>query len=369
MQNWSIYARVRSRGRNSAAMIASALVCAAFVAVAPLAPQPISYDDFSIQPTEEKSFAPPEADRLYDDQRLVEPLEILPGDEVPAGTIARVERDFLICTGPDFFPVGTVGDGTAPGEDATIVDTAAFNNATIESIRRAGLDDREVFVAALQRFEAGLAADPQFLPYLYNAGRIAFQLGDREKAARYFERARGLLPEFAGIHQNLGFVYAAGRPGEREEQAAIASFRRAAASNPFERAAWIALGDTYLEWERPDRAREYYAAVLKEIPASVDAKIGLARIAMGEGRWNDARRLLESAALTYPGDIARRNINRSAHYYLGLVYRKIGAHSEAVQSFDTMLSYPRDALFLRISYRALERLRDQSAATSRASGS
>ncbi|MEQ9363323.1 MAG: tetratricopeptide repeat protein [Leptospirales bacterium] len=338
-----------------------------------LASQPITFDDFRLRG---EAVAPPAAGQEFSDQRLVQPLEILPGDRIPPGTIARGERDFLICTGPDFFPLpateaagGETGGETSFSEiqwdGRTVTNTAAFNNATVESIKRAGLDDRALFETALARFEAGLAADPQFLPFLYNAGRVAFILGDLSRAGRYFERARNHLPVFAGSYQNLGFVYAAGRPGEREEQAALASFRRAAELNPFEREAWIALGDTYLSWDQAARAREYYVAVLKEIPASIDAKIGLARIAMAERNWNAARRLLESAALTYPGRIARRNINRSAHYYLGLVYRELGAHGEAVKSFDRMLAFPGDTLFLSISYRALKRLRDQSAATSR----
>lgn len=332
--------------------------------------QPVSWDDFGISGRVPE---PPTARRIYSDQRLVEPLEILPGDVVPTGTIARVERDFLICTGADFLPgqspppSDTPASGAAPIRE--FLDVAAFNNATVESVSRAGLDDRDLFQTALERFEAGLASDPQFLPFLYNAGRVAFILGDTVRAARYFERARAHLPAFAGVHKNLGLVYAAGPPGQREEHAALASMRLAADRNPFEREAWLVLGDVYLEWGNVARAGEYYAAVLKEIPASIDAKIGLARIAMAEERWNDARRMLESASLTYPGDIARRSINRSAFYYLGLVYRELGADAQAVESLDRMLSYPRDALFLRLSYSALKRLRDQSAATSPDPGS
>ncbi len=346
---------------------------------------PVTFEDFSLDPDlSGETPAPPAAGREYDDQRLVEPLEILPGDRVPAGTIARVERDFLICTGPDFYPAVSGADAAREAnaeseggmnpvriqwEGRVFNDVAGFNNQTVESLGRVGLDERPRFETALARFEAGLDANPQFLPFLYNAGRVAFILGDRARAARYFERARELLPEFAGVHQNLGRVYAAGRPGEREEQAALASLRTAARLNPFERAAWLTLGDVYFAWDQPERAREYYAAVLKEIPASVDAKVGLARLALRERDWNEALRLLESASLTYPGDVARRNINRSAYYYLGLAYRAVGAHELAVQAFDRMLSYPRDALFLKISYGALRKLRDQSAATGRESGS
>ena len=315
------------------------------------------------------------ADVQYSDPWLATPVEILPGDAVPRGTIGRdLARDFLICTGPDFSPAAPPPGAFAPitWDGRTITDVAEFNNTTVQSLERAGLDQRSEFERALARFEAGLAADPQFLPFLYNAGRVAMILGDFERSARYFERARAQLPDFAGVHKNLGLVYALS-PGRREDQAALASLRKAAALNPFERDAYIALGDVYLAWGDSRRAGEYYAAVARELPESINAKIGLARIAMSERRWTDARRILESASVTYPGGVVRRNVNRAVFYYLALTYRELGAWPQAVTQFDRMLEYPEDALFLAISYVALKRLRDQtaaqSAATSRAPGS
>ena len=292
----------------------------------------------------------------FSDQWLVMPLEILPDDQVPGGTFARAERDLLLCTGPRFLP------GAAP------LDVAEQNNAAVRRLQAAGLDQRAEWEAVLTVFEAGLADDPQFLPFLYNAGRVAFWLGRRETAVAYFERARNLLPEFAGIHVNLGRLYASGRPGEREVHAALASLRNAARLNPFERSAWLALGDVYAERGDHRRAREYYNAVLRDIPDSIPAQVALARLALHAEEYNQARRILERTKLDYPGGRTRDASAHAALYYLGLAYRALGAHAQAVRAFDRVLAVPNDALFIWISYDALQRLRDQSAATSRASG-
>lgn len=299
------------------------------------------------------------------DQWLVQPLEILPGDQLPNRTFARTRRDFVVCRGTKFQPFDS---GTALDE------TARRNNTAVASLYKAGRDQRPLLEAAMAEFEAGLQSDPQFFAFVYNAGRVALILEDRARAIAYFERARRLLPEFAGVHINLGRAYALGPPGVRQEQAALTALRAGARSNPLDRGATLALAAVYLDWNYTARAKELYGNVLRELPNSIAARLGLARVAVRASDWNTARRLLEAARLRQSpagsgavgeiggaDGISRREISRAVDYELALVYEELGAYDRAARRLERALEVSGDPIFFKISHakagERLERLR------------
>lgn len=102
-----------------------------------------------------------------------------------------------------------------------------------------------------------------------------------------------------------------------DPEAAVRALRRSVALDPGQIAPWVALGETLLDQNLGAQARPAFEAALGIAPASAPAAVGLAKIALAEGRVEEARdRLLAALAAQPEAD--------AIHHHLARAYRRLG---------------------------------------------
>src|SRR5262249_34289378 len=101
---------------------------------------------------------------------------------------------------------------------------------------------------------------------------------DYWKAERAYKNAIEMEPNWFAPHYNLGLLYRA-----QKNEAALAAFERAAASNEKSMAAWLALGDEHFSQNHWQQAAEAYrkAVALKPDDDSLHTKLGHALYSQG----------------------------------------------------------------------------------------
>ncbi len=284
---------------------------------------------------------------------LVEPYEILPSDRVPPGNFARSPQDFILCTGPAF-----VGMTPPPGsviirwEGKEYKDIARWNNDLIQETIAAGRDEGRLY-AVLDRFEAGLRADPLFYAFNYNAGRVLMLLSLPRRAIKYFEKARALVPDFSGAYINLAQAHAR----LQEDRAAVDFFKEAARRNPFDPTPVVELGTFYLERDMTFLANDYFVKVLRAYPNHSNAKIGLGRLYMQKNDFVRARELLSTIPTEYLDGRERDDYNRALHFYMALISAELQDYGAAVYHYDRLLAHPEDSFFLDTPIGAIRKRR------------
>ncbi len=146
---------------------------------------------------------------------------------------------------------------------------------------------------ALKEYEAALALDPQSSTMYEQAGQLALEMGNTDRAMEFATRFSEISPENAQAQYLLGQVqWARGNP-----DAARAAFEKALALNPGHAEALFALG-SLLGNKSPDEAKKYLQDFVKENPEG--SSEALYQIGLLETRGgNDAeaeRRFKESVA-------------------------------------------------------------------------
>ncbi|MBX7056443.1 MAG: tetratricopeptide repeat protein [Leptospirales bacterium] len=337
----SVPSRLFRSGAAPLLLASSLLLCAIHVAAA----QSLSSDE-------------PDADTL------VRPLDLAPGEQATAGTFLLDGRDFVICRGarwqgepPDsrwFRVVQSGGLETNPG---------SFNNRLVEQLGAVDLASKDLLQQAAASLENGLRQDAHFFPFAFNAGRLYLILNQPQKAISRLRRARALLPRLAAAHYYLAQAYELAG----EEQAAIASYREAARRDPGDLRPLIALGDFYLEKDQPTQAERYYVLVQRLMPDSVDARLGLARLAMRRRDWPSARVILESIETVELDGQEKTGYNRELHLYLAQIAIEERDYAVAVEQYGRLLAHPEDPFFLRHGRREIERRRQIAESLARTS--
>ena len=276
---------------------------------------------------------------------LVEPLEILPGDNVPDGTFVHSVGGYILCRGKAFQGpppqdeayARIIWQGRAAGKSS-----GQWNNEVAGEIEKTAIHERKKLQLALRKFLAGLKADPLFFPFLYNAGRVSFLLNYPRNAISFLKKARDLMPEYYGIYMKLGDAYAR----LEEEHAAVTNYRLAAKKNPIRTEPLIALGNFYLERQMKVKARYYYRNILKKHPDQPNAKIGLARLMMLRKDYVRANLMLDSIITENLDGTPRGDYDRSMHYYQAIIATELGQYGAAVKHYDRLLKFPEDPFFI-----------------------
>lgn len=311
----------------------------------------------SVLPLPAAPDAPPFADG--DQQRLpdviVEPTEILPGDQIPAGTFALNARGFVVTRGKRFA-------GEPPASNNWRIEYAGksysnaglWNNETVTLLDRAGPRDRTQLEEAARRLQAGLKADPQFFPFLFNNGRALLMMNRPRDALRFLKRARGILPEFPATHSQIGRAHAL----LQEQQAVEQAFTTAARLNPFDPQPLVELGNYLLEEGATVKAAYYFRAVLRDHPDYSNARIGLARLVMQSGDVVRAHRLFSEVPTEFLDGTPRRDYDRILHYYLAEIAGRLQDYREAVGQLDRLLQEPTDPFFMTVPIQDIQRRRD-----------
>lgn len=133
--------------------------------------------------------------------------------------------------------------------------------------------ERGEVAEARRRFDAALAAEPEYAEAHVNLGLVAEREGRPDEAAARYRRALSIDPAFADAHNNLGIVLA--EAGDLE--GAIASFRRAVAHRKTFAKAHYNLGLALLRAGRAGEAVPPLERAVELAPVDPDAKRALDR--------------------------------------------------------------------------------------------
>jgi tetratricopeptide (TPR) repeat protein len=168
--------------------------------------------------------------------------------------------------------------------------------------------------AALESFEAALAAAPEFADAAVWSGRLALELERPALAVEHWQRAVELRPDDAGARYFLrraqdqatygvaaGVAYHAGLEAydEGAVEAALASFERAVAANDRFTAAWVWTARTRQELGHYDGAVEAWERVLVLDPGDDRASYFLAIVRQQRGVRAEAGAVFAAGILAF----------------------------------------------------------------------
>jgi tetratricopeptide (TPR) repeat protein len=177
---------------------------------------------------------------------------------------------------------------------------------------------------ALGHYEAAVSGAPDDAALLANAGALAAELGDDDRAVDYLKRARELSgPSALAAGENLALYYESkGYLSEAER-----AWRWLLGRAPDEAGVHSNLAANLVRQERPGEAETAYRRALELDPAYLDALTGLAAVLMGGGRLDEAEALLARARRVAPGAAV-------VSYDLGLLHQARGELDLAAARFD-----------------------------------
>lgn len=176
---------------------------------------------------------------------------------------------------------------------------------------------------------------------------------DLSRAEQLLRHAVRLEPGAWRAHYYLGRI---ARDQGRAQDAA-AAFTQALASAPPEPSVWVALGELYRRWQRPDLAQQVIEQALQVVPAA-DAK----DLWYVLGMTHDARRQDARAIEAFTRTLALEPRHAKALFQRGQARLRTRARADARRDLEAFLALPGDA-FTRQTATAL--LRDLDAAKRR----
>ncbi|MEZ4699070.1 MAG: tetratricopeptide repeat protein [Rhodothermales bacterium] len=215
-------------------------------------------------------------------------------------------------------------------------------NADAQLLYGQFLEKLGAYEEALVHSRAALALRPDHANYRFAVGAQLYRTGRLEEARRYLQQAADALPLHYPAQYNLGQVllrlgredearvYLARADTARVLMADITATEEAVARDPDAPAIWVHLGRLYHRAGVMDRAEEAFARAEALAPDNLDARSGLARIAMANGRTNEAIQRFSSILKADP----RRIDDRLA---LGLAYAVTGDCSNAREAWNGVL--------------------------------
>ncbi|GHB21665.1 hypothetical protein GCM10010377_09240 [Streptomyces viridiviolaceus] len=159
---------------------------------------------------------------------------------------------------------------------------------------------REDAAAQISDAVAGAEAPAERAAYLEQAGRLAFERGDREGALRHFQEALRTDPDQRAAQAGLGRALAAlGRTGR-----AVEAYRTALAKAPRPEYA-LELGELYESMGEERQAREQYGLLRERVrratAAGADEELVLGRFEADHGEARAAVRRLRAEWERQPG--------------------------------------------------------------------
>ena len=152
--------------------------------------------------------------------------------------------------------------------------------------------------------------------------------GRAAEAAHEYRGVLKIAPQIADVHYRLGRAIRLSQPDGKGDAEAQAEFRKELEISPFHVAALTELADLHLKnGDRAEAARRFTEAINVN-PDAFLARVGLAKVLIGEKQWTKALEQLEAASKAAPND-------ETVHYNLMLVYRGLGRTTEAKQALET----------------------------------
>jgi len=203
---------------------------------------------------------------------------------------------------------------------------------------------------ALKLFESArrFGFPPQDSKHMLTLAECHFRLREFPLAARAYEAYLKHHPAEAGPKHRfqLGLCYYAYGDFNRALEQML-EVRRLDARTPEVN---FYLGSILIELKKPEQARPYLEAELKNDPASYKAMTKIAYLEYLAGRDDLCRRWLEDSFSKNPQWF-------ETHIVYGMLYNRLGEYEKAVQSLETCLreepEYPKAHFQLSLAYRRL----------------
>ena len=195
--------------------------------------------------------------------------------------------------------------------------------------------------AARREFETILRLDPGHLDAMFNLGVISLDAGDDADARRQFERVIALAPDYADAHVNLGLLDR--KEGHLEES--LARFRRALALNPRHAPAVSNIGSTLALQQKLEEARQQFLAALGIMPGLVEARLGLASVALALGRYPEGISQLREVLAQNGSDAQALSALADALFQTGSLEEAASAAAQA-RALNAALPVPYSVLAL-----------------------
>lgn len=199
---------------------------------------------------------------------------------------------------------------------------------------------------ALACYEAGLTGLPTFFPFLHNGGILAYRLHDYKRSILYFRKAIALVPDSWISRMGLARVYRL----NKQYAAAIQQLEEAHRTNPFDHRISLDQGELYLEKGQADLALPYFRRAMEISPESWQARSGVVRCLVLNGKKKEAITLLP--------DQNTGSLDGRAHYYRALLFETTGDLDLAIDELDQLLKLKTDRFFLILERNQIKRLRD-----------
>jgi tetratricopeptide (TPR) repeat protein len=153
---------------------------------------------------------------------------------------------------------------------------------------------------------------------LYAQARANMGLGKFAEATQMFQKYVLLKPADPSGHYGLGLALAA----TQKTDAARTEFELSTTLQPQQTEAYVQLGKLDLQQGNPEKAATLFTKVLQRDANHQDALTGMGRVEFTHKHFEAARDFLKHALQTDPP-------SREAHYYLGLVYARLGQAKES----------------------------------------
>ena len=153
---------------------------------------------------------------------------------------------------------------------------------------------------------------------LYAQARANMGLGKFAEATQMFRKYLLLKPADPSGHYGLGLALAA----TQKTDDARAEFELSTTLQPQQTEAYVQLGKLDLQQGDPETAATLFTKVLQRDANHQDALTGMGRVEFTRKHFEAARDFLKHALQTDPP-------SREAHYYLGLVYARLGQAKES----------------------------------------
>ncbi|MGA8593251.1 MAG: FG-GAP-like repeat-containing protein [Bryobacteraceae bacterium] len=177
--------------------------------------------------------------------------------------------------------------------------------------------------AAVDSFQAAIAANPNYAPAYYNLGTIYLNKQRLAEAKVNLERAVALDPQDADAWTNLGAV--AGQ--QKDYNAAFPYFQQAVKAKPNHLVALQNLVMLYRWQGRLDQAQKAIENAIAVDPNDPEFHFALGMLLAGQEKFEDARQELERTLQLRANDsIALNN--------LGVVYLRLGRQDKALECFE-----------------------------------
>jgi tetratricopeptide (TPR) repeat protein len=148
------------------------------------------------------------------------------------------------------------------------------------------------------------------------------------EAAHEYREILKIAPRISDINYRLGRAILRSPGNEKADVEAQAAFQKELEANPFHIAALTEIGEIHLRKSEREEASRTFTQAIRLQPGDPRARVGLAKVLIGEKQWSRALEHLEIAAKSAPYEEA-------VHYNMMLAYRGLGRAADAKKAFDT----------------------------------